>query len=231
MRATLWSWCEEISYWNSLIISSKYAHRMEIRTSIHPSGVSLGIGTWIGRKKKGGIVKKVLYWCHEEVYSKFLIHFSLLSSSYHKSIAKICLVLTCWLTALDGAVFQVTRCMNVCRGKDFYHIQSIKKIDSNRLEIGAQTNIDIKLPYHWSRLLFFSFLLLPIITLSRTDQTQTRELNVKRCHNSTFDRKPVKLPSCEVVLQLETLSARSFAGRLFASLVVLLCTLLISLKK
>ena len=144
---------------------------------------------------------------------------------------KICLVLTCWLTALDGAVFQVTRCMNVCRGKDFYHIQSIKKIDSNRLEIGAQTNIDIKLPYHWSRLLFFSFLLLPIITLSRTDQTQTRELNVKRCHNRTFDRKPVKLPSCEVVLQLETLSARSFAGRLFASLVVLLCTLLISLKK
>ena len=67
---------------------------------------------------------------------------------------KICLVLTCWLTALDGSVFQLTRCMNVCRGKDFYHIQSIKKIDSNRLEIGAQTNIDIKLPSHWSRLLF-----------------------------------------------------------------------------
>ena len=38
---------------------------------------------------------------------------------------KICLVLTCWLTALDGAVFQVTRCMNVCRGKDFYHIQCL----------------------------------------------------------------------------------------------------------
>ena len=79
---------------------------------------------------------------------------------------KICLVLTCWLTALDGAVFQVTRCMNVCRGKDFYNIQSIKKIDSNRFEIGAclkQTNIDIKLPYRWSRLLSFSLLLLPLL--------------------------------------------------------------------
>ena len=70
---------------------------------------------------------------------------------------RICLVLTCWLTALDGAVFQVTRCRNVCWGKDVCHIQSIKKIYSNRLEIGAclkQTNIDIKLPYRWSRLLF-----------------------------------------------------------------------------
>ena len=57
---------------------------------------------------------------------------------------KICLVLACWLTALNGAVFQVTR--KVCRGKDVYHIQSIKKINSNRLEIGAclkQTKIDI----------------------------------------------------------------------------------------
>ena len=78
---------------------------------------------------------------------------------------KICLVLTCWLTALNSAVIQVTR--NVCWGKDIYHIQSIKKkIDSDKLEIGAclkQTKMYIKLPYRWSRLLFSSFLLLPII--------------------------------------------------------------------
>ena len=45
-----------------------------------------------------------------------------------------------------------------------------------------------------------------------------RNSNVKRFHNSTFDKK--NLSSCKVVLQLETLLARSFAGRLFASLVV-----------
>ena len=117
-----------------------------------------------------------------------------------------------------------------------------KKIDSNKLEIGAclkQTKIDIKLPYRWSRLLFFSFLLLPIIPENRPDTTSAkittkqlpRESNVKRCHNKTFDRKPVKLSSSEVVLRLETLSAGSFVGTLFASLVVLLCTLLIHLKK
>ena len=63
---------------------------------------------------------------------------------------KICLVLTCWLTTWNGAVSRVTR--NVCWGKNVYHIQSIKKIDSNRLEIGAclkQAEIDIKLPYRW----------------------------------------------------------------------------------
>ena len=52
MRVTLWSWCEEMSYWNFLIISSKYAYSIEIRTSIYPSGVFSVIATWIGRKKK-----------------------------------------------------------------------------------------------------------------------------------------------------------------------------------
>ena len=56
MRATLCSWCEEKSYWNSPIISSKYAYGIEIRTSIYPSGVFPLIATWIGRKKKGWIV-------------------------------------------------------------------------------------------------------------------------------------------------------------------------------
>ena len=60
---------------------------------------------------------------------------------------KICLVLTCWLTTLNGAVLQVTR--NVCRGRDVYHIQSTKLIAGFELiEIGAclkQTKIDIKL--------------------------------------------------------------------------------------
>ena len=41
-----------MSYWNSLIISSKYAYSIEIRTSIYPSGVFSVIATWIGRKKK-----------------------------------------------------------------------------------------------------------------------------------------------------------------------------------
>ena len=39
MRATFCSWCEEKSYWNSPIISSKYTYGIEIRTSIYPSGV------------------------------------------------------------------------------------------------------------------------------------------------------------------------------------------------
>ena len=70
---------------------------------------------------------------------------------------KICLVLTCWLTTLNGAFLQVTR--NVCRGRDVYSIQSTKSIDSNLLEIGAclkQTKIDIILPYRCSCLFFFS---------------------------------------------------------------------------
>ena len=89
---------------------------------------------------------------------------------------KICLVLTCWLTALNSAVIQVTR--NVCWGKDICHIQSKKKeIDSNKLEIGAclkQTKIDIKLPYRWSRLLFFSSLLLPIMAEHKTTFTRIK---------------------------------------------------------
>ena len=88
MCATLWSWCKKMSYWNSPIISSKYAYSIEIYTSIYPSGVFSVIATWIGRKKKGWIVKKNLYSCYEEVYLKFLIHYSLSSSSYHKSISK-----------------------------------------------------------------------------------------------------------------------------------------------
>ena len=156
MRATLWSWCEEISYRNSLIISSKYAHRMEICTSIHPSGVSLGIATWIGRKKKGWIVKKVLYWCHEEVYSKFLIHFSLLSSSYHKSIAKSVWYWPAGWPPWTAPSFRWPGAWTFAEGKTFIISKALKKIDSNRLEIGKQTNIDIKLPYYWSRLLFFS---------------------------------------------------------------------------
>ena len=37
--------------------------------------------------------------------------------------------------------------------------------------------------------------------------------------------------TCQAVSQLETLPAGTFSGRPFASLMVLLCTLLISLKK
>ena len=90
-----------------------------------------------------------------------------------------------------------------------------------------------KLPYRWSWLPFFSFLLLPIITLAKL----TRHDLYKDNHQATSTRikektcQAVKLSSCEVVLQLETHPAGSFAGRLFASLVVLLCTLLISLLK
>ena len=87
MRATLWSWCEEMSYWDSPIISSKYAYSIEIRTSIYPTGVFSVIATWdhylflgnrarnrwerIGRKKKRWKVKKILYSRHEKVYLKF----------------------------------------------------------------------------------------------------------------------------------------------------------------
>ena len=46
MRATLWSWCEEMSYWDSPIISSKYAYSIEIRTSIYSTGVFSVIATW-----------------------------------------------------------------------------------------------------------------------------------------------------------------------------------------
>ena len=39
-------------------------------------------------KEKRMNSQKNLYSCYEEVYSKFLIHYSLSSSSYHKSISK-----------------------------------------------------------------------------------------------------------------------------------------------
>ena len=109
---------------------------------------------------------------------------------------------------------------------------------SNRLEIGAclkQTKIDINC-LTVDRDFFFSLsCFYPLFPENRPDTTSAkitteqfpRESNVKRCHNKTFDRKPVKLSSCEVVLRLETLSAGNFVGTLFASLVVLLCTLLI----
>ena len=57
MCATLWSWCKKMSYWNSPIISSKYAYSIEIYTSIYPSGVFSVIATWIGKKKKGWTVQ------------------------------------------------------------------------------------------------------------------------------------------------------------------------------
>ena len=58
---------------------------------------------------------------------------------------------------------------------------------------------------------------------NRSDTTPTKIITKQLPRKS--NRKPVRLSSCEVVLQLETLPAGNFAGRLFASLVVLLCTL------
>ena len=154
MLATLWSWCEEISLsYYSLIISSKYAYSIEIRTSIYPSGVSCDRdldGEKEKRMNSQKIVVLMLWRSLFEVPDSLFIIVIIVSQIN----LKICLVLTCWLTAFIGAVFQVTRWW----GKDVYHIQSIKKIDSNRLEIGTcfkYTKIDVKLPYRGSRLLFY----------------------------------------------------------------------------
>ena len=144
--------------------------------------------TWIGRKEKrmNSLKNFVLmsWWILFEVCDSLFIIVIIVS----QIDLKICLVLNCWLTALNSAVIQVTR--NVCWGKDIYHIQSIKKkIDSDKLEIGAclkQTKIAIKLPYRWSRLLFFSFLLLPIIPRKPTrhdlgkDNHQATSTRIKR---------------------------------------------------
>ena len=78
-----------------------------------------------------------------------------------------------------------------------------KKIDSNKLEIGAclkQTKIAIKLPYRWSRLLFFSFLLLPIIPRKPTRHDLGKDIWQKTC-------QAVKLWSC--------LTTRNTFGRKF----------------
>ena len=162
------------------------AYSIDIRTSNYPSGVFSEIATWIERKKKAWIAKKNLYSCHEEVYSKFLIQYSLWIVIVVSQIdLKICMVLT-----LNGTVFQVTR--NVCWGKVVYHIQSIKKIDSNRLEKGAwlkQSKIDIKSPCRWSRLPFFSSLLFfyPLLQLRKParhnfdkDNHQATSTRIKR---------------------------------------------------
>ena len=64
---------------------------------------------------------------------------------------KICLVLTCWLTALNSAVIQGDQ-KRLLRERYLPYPKHKKKIDSNKLEIGAclkQTKIDIKLPYRW----------------------------------------------------------------------------------
>ena len=177
MLATLWSWCEEISYWNSPIISSKYAYSIEIRTSIYPSGVSCDRdldGEKEKRMNSQKIVVLMLWRSLFEVSDSLFIIVIIVS----QIDLKICLVLTCWLTAFIGAVFQVTK--KVCWGKDVYHIQSIKNIDSNRLEIGTcfkYTKIDVKLPYLGSRLLFLSFLLLLIITPAITTKQLPRQSN------------------------------------------------------
>ena len=55
-----------------------------------------------------------------------------------------------------------------------------------------------------------------------------RNSNVKRFHNSTFDRKPVKLLSC---LTTRNTSGQKFRRETFCVSCGLLCTLLISLKK
>ena len=82
------------------------------------------------------------------------------------------------------------------------------------------------MPYRGSRLLFLSFLLL----LGPCDNHRATSTPIKR-NDAIKGHLTENLSSCEVVLQIETLPAGSFARRLFASLLFLLCTLLISLLK
>ena len=121
--------------------------------------------TWIGRKKKrmNSLKNFVLmsWWILFEVCDSLFIIVIIVS----QIDLKICLVLTCWLTALNSAVIQGDQ-KRLLRERYLPYPKHKKRIDSNKLEIGAclkQTKIDIKLPYRWSRLLFSSFLVLPII--------------------------------------------------------------------
>ena len=96
-----------------------------------------------------------------------------------------------------------------------------KEIDSNKLEIGAclkQSKIDIKLPYRWSRLLFFSFLLLPIIPRKPTrhdlgkDNHRATSTRIKR---QTMPWQDIWQKTCQAVKLWSCLTTRNTFGRKF----------------
>lgn len=190
MRATLWSWREEMSYWNSLIWFRQNVHELKRLQHRYPY-LELSFRRLFGDRDLDREKEKSMNSQKKFVLMPWRSLFKVSDSIFTIVIVvsqidlKICMVLT-----LNGTVFQVTR--NVCWGKVVYHIQSIKKIDSNRLEKGAwlkQSKIDIKSPCRWSRLPFFSSLLFfyPLLQLRKParhnfdkDNHQATSTRIKR---------------------------------------------------